>query len=98
MERRRDYRHRLRYPVSFKLRCRERVLDGLESLDVSASGLRFRARSDHGLADGDRVEVQLVARVKGRSDEDALVMATDAVVVRTGGREGAIRFENPLAY
>jgi hypothetical protein len=96
MERRRDCRHRLSYPVSVK--AGGRVHGGIESRDVSASGLRFRAPPGLGLLQGQRIEIRIVAPVRGRSEQDSLVMATDAVVVRTNAGDAAVRFERPLAY
>ncbi len=98
MERRRDYRHELRYAVSLQEGRTRRVIDHLETDSVSASGLRFRAGAPHGLKAGDHVEVQLVARVPGRDPGDLLVMATRAVVVRATAAGGALRFEAPLAF
>jgi hypothetical protein len=99
MERRRDYRQELEYALSLKCPRTRRVLDGLSTEDVSASGLRFRSGAPHGLSVGDRLELQLVARIPGRKPEDdRLVMATCAVVVRVEEHEGALRFEAPLAY
>lgn len=84
------------YPVSVK--AGGRVHAGVESRDVSASGLRFRTPAPLGLARGQRVEIRIVAPVKNRSAEDTLIMATDAVVVRADGEDTAVRFERPLAY
>lgn len=66
--------------------------------DVSASGLRLTADSPHGLKPGDRIEIQLFARVPGNGESETLVMATDATVVRTDKRMAALRFEAPLVY
>jgi hypothetical protein len=96
MERRRDCRHRLTYPVSIK--AGGRIHAGIESRDVSASGLRFLALSSLPLERGDRIEIRIVAPVKSPGAEDALIMATDAVVVRADGLDAAVRFERPLAY
>ena len=99
MERRGDYRHGLRYSLSLRCSRTRRVLQDLATEDISASGLRLRADHSHGLSAGDRLEVQLFARVAtGRKGEDLLVMATDAIVVRADGRHAALRFEAPLTY
>jgi hypothetical protein len=98
MERRRDYRHGFRYLLSLKCRRTHRVRNDFITEDVSASGLRLSADGPHGLEPGDRMEVQLFARVPGNGDSETLVMATDATVVRAGKRMAALRFEAPLAY
>jgi hypothetical protein len=98
MERRRDYRHGFRYLLSVKCRRTLRVRNDLMTEDVSASGLRLAADTPHGLRPGDRIEVQLFARVPGNGDAETLVMATDATVVRTGKHMAALRFEAPLMY
>jgi hypothetical protein len=74
------------------------VIADVTTEDVSASGLSLMAHSPHGLIVGDRCEVQLFARVLGSGNEDTLVMATDAVVVRSDETGAALRFEGPLAY
>ena len=98
MERRRDYRHGFRYLLSLKCRRTQRVRNDLITEDVSASGLRLRADHPHGLRPGDRLEVQLFARVPGDGEPETLVMATDATVVRAERRVAALRFEAPLVY
>lgn len=98
MERRRDYRHGFRYLLSLKCRRTLRVRNDFITEDVSASGLRLSADGHHGLQPGDRMEVQLFARVPGNGDAETLVMATDATVVRAEKRMVALRFEAPLAY
>ena len=98
MERRKDYRHALRYNVSMKCPRTKRVLDDVATEDVSASGMRFRAGVPHGLKVGDIIEVQLVAQVAGRAADDTLTMATRGTIVWLRDREGAIRFDAPLAY
>ena len=99
MERRRDSRHGLRCLFSLRCGTTRRVWDGLETQDVSASGLRFVAHRPHGLHAGDRIEVRLHAPV-GRplAWTEVLVLATDAVVLRAGECEAALRFERPLAW
>jgi len=83
------------------MQCRRtrRVWDGLETQEVSASGLSFLAMRPHGLHPGDRLEVRLHAPV-GRplSWTETLVLATDAVVERAGECDAAMRFERPLAW
>jgi hypothetical protein len=96
MDRRRDCRHRLAYPVSVK--AGGKVHGGVESRDVSASGLRFRAPPGLGLRQGQRIEIRIVAPVRGRSEQDSLIMATDAVIVRMEAGDAIVRFERPLAY
>lgn len=98
MERRRDYRHGFRYLLSAKCRRTSRVRNDLITEDVSASGLRLTADSPHGLKPGDRIEIQLFARVPGNGESETLVMATDATVVRIDKRMAALRFEAPLIY
>jgi len=98
MERRRDYRHGFRYLLSVKCRKSLRVRNDLITEDVSASGLRLTSDSPHGLRPGDKMEIQLFARVPGNGDAETLVMATDATVVRAEKRMAALRFEAPLAY
>jgi hypothetical protein len=98
MERRKDYRHSVRYRLSLKCRRSLRVIADIMTEEVSASGLRLRADLPHGLKVGDRCEVQLFARVLGTNNDDTLIMATDAVVVRSGDVTAVLRFEAPLAY
>jgi len=98
MERRKDHRQGLRYTVSLKCLKTGRHLGPIATRDVSASGARLLAEHPHGLQVGDRVEVQLFARVQSRQGDDLLVMGTDGVVVRTRRNEAAVRFERPLAY
>ena len=98
MERRRDYRHMFRYRLSLRCARTKRVISDVHTEDVSASGLSIEAHAPHGLVVGDRCEVQLFARVLGQNSEDTLVMATDAVVVRSDETSAALRFEAPLAY
>jgi len=98
MERRRDYRHAFRYRLSLRCAGTHRVIADVTTDDVSASGLSLKAHAPHGLAVGDKCEVQLFARVLGQKSEDTLVMATDAVVVRSDANSAALRFEAPLAY
>jgi len=99
MERRRDARHALRCLFSLHCRRTRRVWDGLETRDVSASGLRFSGNRPHGLRAGDRIEVRLHAPV-GRplAWTEVLVLATDARVLRAGECDAALRFERPLAW
>jgi hypothetical protein len=98
MERRRDYRHAFRYRLSLRCDRTKRVIADVSTEDVSASGLSLHAHSPHGLVVGDRCEIQLFARVLGQKNEDTLVMATDAVVVRSDETSAALRFEAPLSY
>ncbi|HEX5136844.1 MAG TPA: PilZ domain-containing protein [Planctomycetota bacterium] len=98
MERRRDYRHLFRYRLSLRCARTKRVIADVTTEDVSASGLSLSAHSPHGLRVGDKCEVQLFARVLGPHTEDTLVMATDAVVIRSDKATAALRFEAPLAY
>ena len=99
MERRRDYRHPLRYSLSLKCRATERVLDMAATCDVSASGLRFEADEPHGLKEGDRLEVRLRADVGELTQPgEILELATDAVVVRADGNAAALHFDAPLTY
>ena len=98
MERRKDYRHDLNYLVSIRCPRSRKVLDGLTTDEVSASGLTFSSHVPHGLDVGDRVEIQMIANVDGEVCNDMLVMATRATVVRADDQHGALRFEAPLAY
>jgi len=98
MERRKDHRHGLRYTVSLKCIETGRHLGHVATRDVSASGLRLLADEPHGLHIGERVEVQLFARVQSRQGDDLLVMGTDGIVVRARRREAAVRFDRPLTY
>jgi hypothetical protein len=98
MERRKDYRHLFRYRLSLRCARTKRVIADVATDDVSASGLSLRANHPHGLEVGDKCEVQLFARVVGQNSEDTLVMATDAVVVRSDPVTAALRFEAPLTY
>ena len=99
MERRRDYRHPLRYSISLKCRETDRVLDMAATCDVSASGLRFEADEPHGLKEGDHLEVRLRADVGELTQlGEVLELATDAVVVRAEQTSAALRFDAPLAY
>jgi len=98
MERRKDYRHAFRYRLSLRCARTKRVIADVTTEDVSASGLSLSAHVPHGLVTGDKCEVQLFARVLAPNSEDTLVMATDAVVVRSDEMTAALRFEAPLAY
>lgn len=98
MERRKDYRHDLTYSVSIKCPRTQRTLDGLETERVSASGLSFVAAEPHGFCEGDLVELQIVANVKGHTTDDVLVMATLGTLVRKDELRGAVKFSAPLAY
>ena len=98
MERRKDHRHSLSYTVSIKCPRTKRVLDGLETDRVSASGLSFRSTVPHGLNEGDVVELQLIADVRGQTRDDLLVLATQATVVRVVEMHGAVEFKAPLAF
>jgi len=98
MERRKDYRHDLSYVASIKCPRSRRVLPGLATERVSASGLSFVSPVPHGLSVGDVVEIQLIAGVQGQMCDDLLVMATQATVVRVNEMRGAVEFEAPLAY
>lgn len=98
MERRKDYRHLFRYRLSLRCARTKRVIADVSTDDVSASGLLLSAQSPHGLVVGDKCEVQLFARVLGPNSDDTLVMATDAVVVRSDPVTAALRFEAPLTY
>jgi len=98
MERRRDFRHGIRYRLSVKCLQTRRVVSDLATADVSASGLSLTADAPHGLREGDRLEVRLFARIRGALNDDTLVMATDAVVIRSAETTAALRFEAPLAY
>ncbi len=98
MERRKDYRHAFRYRLSLRCARTHRVIADVSTEDVSASGLSLLAHGPHGLVVGDRCEIQLFARVPGPTSEDTLVMATDAVVIRSDETSAALRFEAPLAY
>jgi hypothetical protein len=98
MERRRDYRHAFRYRLSLRCGRTKRVISDVSTEDVSASGLSLHAHAPHGLVVGDRCEVQLYARVLGPNTEDTLVMATDAIVIRSDDTTAALRFEAPLSY
>jgi hypothetical protein len=98
MERRKDYRHAFRYRLSLRCARTKRVIADIATDDVSASGLSLSSSTPHGLLPGDRCEVQLFARVLGQNTEDTLVMATDAVVVRSDDVTAALRFEAPLSY
>jgi hypothetical protein len=98
MDRRRDYRHSVRCSISLKDPRTRKVLGGLYTENVSASGLLFRSDEPHGLSVGDRIEVQLVARVSGLRMDDHLVLGTLAKVTRAGAVDGAIAFDAPLAF
>jgi hypothetical protein len=98
MERRKDYRHQANYLVSIKCPRTRRVVDGVVTERVSASGLSFAADGPHGFRTGDKVELQLVANVRGHAFDDVLVMATTGTVLRADEKKGALRFDGPLAY
>ena len=98
MERRKDYRHGFRYMVSLKCRRTQRLVHDINTEDVSASGLSFIADDPHGFHPGDRLEVQLFARIPNARGGDLMVMASDAVVVRAEGKTAALQFDGPLVY
>jgi len=98
MERRRDYRHRLRYPLRVARAAGTGILEHVRTLDVSASGLRLHAPRPHGLERGEEVVVELRADLPGPGVGGSLHMATDGIVVRTGRRTAAVRFHGPLRY
>jgi len=87
----------MRCSISLKDPKSRRVVGGLYTDDVSASGLSFRSDEPHGFAVGQRIEVQLVARVTGHRRDDHLILGTLGLVTRAGPREGALVFEAPLA-
>ena len=98
MERRRDHRHDKNYGCSLRCLRTRRVIDDVLTADVSASGVRVRADSPHGLERGDRVEVQLFVTVPAQDGPQLLVMGADGEVVRAGHTKAAIEFRAPLAY
>ena len=98
MERRRDYRHRVRYRVSVQCKRTNRVLTGLACENVSASGVRVVSDAPHGFSVGDRTEVQIVAEYPSHEGGDALVMATQATIVRASRVTASFAFAAPLAY
>jgi len=98
MERRRDHRHDQNYGCSLRCLRTRRVIDDVLTADVSASGVRVSSDGPHGLAQGDRVEVQLFVTVPAQDGPQLLVMGTDGDVVRAGHRKAAIQFRAPLAY
>ena len=98
MERRTDYRHGKQYRLTLRCARTRRVIDDLMTEDVSASGLRLVSDGAHDLERGDHIEIRLHAPVRGCDTVDTLVMATDAVVVRTSEAIVALSFNAPLAY
>jgi hypothetical protein len=97
MERRRDFRHLLRCPIQVECERTARVLEGLVTRDVSASGLSFlHAEAARVLAPGDRVTVELLAPTKLPRPHDALVLGAPARVVRVADAV-ALAFDRPLA-
>ena len=98
MERRRDFRHTRRYSLS--LNCREtgKLLGGLWTENVSASGLYFRPRERFVSSTGLNVQVQLCARPDAPNQREILSLKTDAEIVRISGGGVALHFERPLAF
>jgi hypothetical protein len=68
MERRKDYRHGLRYELTLTEERDRRVLVDLVTTDVSASGLRFRAPEPHDYPVGTRFEVRMLAELQDRAE------------------------------
>ena len=97
MERRRDYRLGLKYEITLTAASDGRVSSGLVTADVSATGLRFTSQTAHGLAVGERFGVRLLAQADGRSEEESMVLSTQATLVRAADQEGAIVFDAPLS-
>ena len=98
MERRRDPRHALRYGLTLKCLRSARIYHELATADISASGMSVRVEEAHALETGDRVEIQLYARIRNHEGEDVLPMATRAIVIRMGPDGAALRYEQPLTY
>ena len=98
MERRKDYRHALSFTVSFKCPKSRRFYDDVSTDDVSASGMKFTSGLSHDLGVGDKLEIQLLARVPGQAADDTLIMATRGTVIWVRDRHGAIHFDAPLIY
>ena len=98
MERRTDYRHGLQYELTLTDRDERTVLGALTTTNVSATGLRFTSPEPHGLAVGARFEVRMLTKATGRADADAMVLSTEATLIRTSESAGSMVFDRPLAY
>ena len=75
-----------------------RVWSDLVTADVSATGLAFTAPRPHGLRLGDRFEVRLLAQTEGRTEQESMVLSTEATLVRADETGGALAFDGPLRY
>ncbi len=98
MERRRDPRHMLRYGLTLKCLRSARIYHETATEDISASGAQIRVDEIHDLDQGDKVELQLFAKITNQEGEDVIPLATRAVVARAESGRAAVWFEAPLAY
>ena len=98
MERRKDYRHRLRYCLSLKCPRSEEVRSGLWTDNVSASGLFYRSTEEDPPKEGSALEVRLVAWPESPNEREVLVLGTRAEVIRNEEDGVALRFDAPLAF
>ncbi|MEM8885060.1 MAG: PilZ domain-containing protein, partial [Planctomycetota bacterium] len=93
MERRRDYRIGLCYELTLTEEQDRKVWSDLTTRNVSATGLSFESREPHRMCVGDRFEVRLLAQVDGRTTDESMVLSTQATMIRSGPREGALVFD-----
>ena len=98
MERRKDYRHRLKYCLSLKCPRSEEVRSGLWTDNVSASGLYYRFTDENLPEKGSALEVRLVAWPESPNEREVLVLGTRAEVIRIDQMGVALCFDAPLAF
>jgi len=98
MERRKDYRIDRRYELTLTDPRAGQVWSDLVTADVSATGLAFRSGAPHRLRTGERFDVRLLAVVEGRAEPHSMVLSTRATLIRSGERDGAMAFDEPLRY
>ena len=94
MDRRRDFRHALRYCISLTPAGKKQVHRGWTE-NVSASGLYCRSVSIS-LRQGDEVDVQLTVKPTEPNQSGSLQLSTRGAVTRAKGTGLAIRFKQPL--
>jgi len=96
MDRRRDFRHALRYRFSLTPAGQSEAHSGWTE-NVSASGLYGRSLSDS-LRQGDDVNVQLTVEPTESNHSELLQLSARAAVIRTNADGVAVRFEHPLEF
>ncbi|MEE8104937.1 MAG: PilZ domain-containing protein [Planctomycetota bacterium] len=96
MDRRRDFRHALRYCLSLTPAGKNQVHRGWTE-NVSASGLFCRSVSVS-LRQGDEVDVQLTVRPTEPDHSELLQLSARGAVTRAKGTGIAVHFEHPLEF